>query len=255
MLIAVTLVCVAVASVLLLVLLRSGSDDSEFGRRRAQAEELEAQAASAEKWAVSNTPLAEIREEWTVDRASRAVETDLASTYNGQAQSGWANATYRSFEDVAFVKPKLADESASTEHDWYLTLAEGLSDERFEDAIGSPWSFLDEHAVDTPHFVGTERVDGEQLDRFDVFIPADAVPEGRSMLIGYSGYGGVDPSSGVDISFWFTHQGELRRLTAVSHGHSDLNSYEYRSQLFGDGIAIEHPTSFGSWFDLAELAD
>ena len=65
----------------------------------------------------------------------------------------------------------------------------------------------------------------------------------------------VDPSNGLDLSFWFSDEGELRRLTVEGDGDSGSSSYEYSSKLSVDSAPIDAPAAPRSWRQLRALHD
>lgn len=248
------LIAAAIAAALLAVFIWRGSGETEFEQRRAQAEALEADAASAEKWAVGVSPRGWAVEEWTVDRTSRSHAVDRWQGDGAPTTSGPPTLSLLFIGDSNFIRTTLFDDPSSNEPTWYLNEdSEGMDPARFEELISSPWYLLDEHTDNSPQPAGTERVDNEQLDRFDLTIPADAFDQGMLMSIGTVGL--LDPSIGIDLSFWFTEEGELRRLSAKGEGERGSFSYEYSSQLFSNATLVEAPVAPRSWSEFRALQD
>lgn len=246
---------VAIAGLVVFVGRGSGeSGESEFEQRRAQAEQLEERAASAENWAVGVSPQGWAREEWTVDRASRSV---ALHRWQGDGEPNFDAAPFMSLlfiGDSQFIRSPRFDDASSYEPTWYLNEdADGMEPAVFESYIASPWSILDDYTADVPEPAGSEDIDQEQLDRFDLFIPASAFDEGMLMTIG--GVGLIDPSNGVQVSFWFANDGALRRFTAAGEGDTGSSTYEYRSQVSSDTTAIDAPDAPRSWNEFKALQD
>lgn len=248
------LIAGALAAAVLAVLVWSGSGETEFERRRAQAEELEASAVSAEKRAVGVSPQGWALEEWTVDRSSRSNALDRWQGDGEPNTDRPPDLSLLSIGDSTFIRSPRFDDPSSNEPTWYFNEdSDGMEAARLEELIRSPWYLLDELTDDSPQLAGTDRVDGERLHRFELFIPADDFDDGRMVTVDTVGL--LDPSNGIDISFWFTDEGELRRLTATSGGESGSFSYEYSSQLFSHTARIGAPAAPRSWSEFRALQD
>jgi hypothetical protein len=231
---------------------RNGAGEPDFNQRRERAEELVAQAAAAENWAVGISPQRWIREEQRIDRTSRSASIDRWEG-TGQPSTGEEPPLIGLLfiDEASYVRSPRFDKPSATEPTWYHQEdSDGPTPEAFDALVQAPWALLDKYSDDMPRLEGSEVIDGEQLDRFELFIPSSAFDDGESVTIDLVGL--LDPSNGLTISFWFADDGEMRRMLAVGDAVMGFSSYEYRSELFNEPIAIETPVAPRSWNEFKE---
>lgn len=167
---------------------------------------------------------------------------------------GPAEATFVYTDDATYMGTYELSRYSPGEPTWYLMETSPMTQVAFELHISSPWAFLDEYPDPAPQFVGTEDFDGEQLDRFDVFIPAEKFEWPGWVRIRGVGFGGVEQRNGVEVSIWFAPEGELRHFTVTGEGDDGTYTYEYSSRLSTSPASLEVPTAWRSWAEFVVVS-
>jgi hypothetical protein len=242
-----------VASVVgLAVFIRHQPERSDFAAFQARADELAKSAASFEKSLVGVSPDSWVREEWRIDQASRAIAIDRWQ-HDEPVTGGPPLLSFIFYEDAHFISSPRFDDPSSARPTWYLNEeSDGMEPATFDLHVAPPWEFLD-FTDDEPRWAASELSDGEQLDRFDLTIPAEAFTEGEGVT--YETVGWIDPSNGVEVSFWFAGSGELRRMTIEGDGEIGFTSVEYRSRSSATPIPLERPPARRSWREVQARDD
>lgn len=246
---AVALVTFAVIGIGLLGLvantvLRSGP--SEFDQRRERAEALNVEAASIEISHAGASTAGWAREEIRADRASGRLAIDRWQGDVGQDEAGPPIFAFIYDDQSAHIQSHRFDDPAESGPTWYLMEDnDGIDRAGVEQHFEIMWAALDDFTGASPRFAGTDLLRGEELERFDLFVPGSAYTEGQNVTIG--GVGMIDPQNGVDYSFWFTSDGELRSMLIAAEVDGAPSTFESWSYLSDDPAAIDMPAAAKSW--------
>ncbi len=238
-----------VGAVVVVAATQVDSGQSGFDQRRERTDTVLAAAASIERTDAGEWPTGWAREETQADRASTTV---ISHFLGEQGTSETPLLTYHFDEGSVHVRTNHFDPAAD-EPTWYLMEDKpGMDPEAFEAQFQPFWGLLDTYTDDTPKRVGPDVVDNEHLERFDLFVPG-SMYEGSSITIGPLGM--IDPSNGVDYSFWFTDDGELRRM--LLSAETDAGTWTFETSLYASNepVDIESPVRVRSWNELTETLD
>jgi len=240
------IVALVIGALGLFAFTRQQAEQSEFDQRRHRADALVEEAASIEESLLGTSPEGWAREDVLIDRASSSVTLDR---WQGDGSPDSAEPPLLSYiwnERTTHIQSHRFDDLSSSEPTWYLMEdSDGMDPAAFERYVTVSWDVLDRYTDEEPLRSGSEVVHGEQLERFDLFVPASAYEDGRRVTIG--GVGMIDPSNGVEYSFWFADTGELRRVLVLAETEAGSWTYESWTHLSDEPAEIAIPDQASSW--------
>lgn len=224
----------------LVAVTKSRSGPSDFDRRREQATALAVEAASLERSDVGTSPSGYAWEVIAADLSSGRIMLDRWQGDGEPDDSGPPILAFVYDESSAHIQSHRFDDPSRSEPTWYLMEDnDGMDPTVLATYFEATWEVLDDFTDASPKHVGLERLRDEDLERFDLFVPASAYRDGLNVTIGTVGM--IDPRNGVNHSFWFTNDGELRRTLVSTEADGETWTFESWSYLSRDPIVIDLP--------------